>query len=95
MPQFGCGAECSGFYIVDSISGRVYDGFGIIDLPRNWLEKQSGEEPPRIQFMPDSRLIKINGCPDERDCGYYDYVIDDGKGLRLIGKWLLPEEFQD
>src|SRR5215472_237388 len=29
VPQFGCGAGCSGFYIVDSINGRVYDGFGI------------------------------------------------------------------
>lgn len=95
VPQFGCGTECSGFYIVDSVSGRVYDGFGVIDLPRNWLDKQSGEELPRIQFVPNSRLLKINGCPNEHNCGYYDYVIEDGKGLKLIQKWLLPKAFQD
>jgi hypothetical protein len=95
LPQFGCGAGCSGFYIVDSINGKVYDGFGIADLPGQWLEKQSGDELLRIQFFPSSRLLKINGCPNEHDCGYYDYVMEDGKGLKLIQKWLLPKEFQD
>src|ERR1700750_2529708 len=81
VPQFGCGTECSAFYIADSISGHVYDGFGIADLPLNWLDKQSGDQLPRIQFVPTSRLLKINGCPNEHDCGYYDYIIEDGRGL--------------
>jgi hypothetical protein len=95
VPQFGCGAGCSAFYIVDSITGKVHDGFGIAELPGHWLEKQSGEQPLRIQFIPSSRLLKINGCPNEQDCGYYDYVMVDGKGLELVQKWLLPKEFQD
>lgn len=33
VPQFGCGAGCSAYYIVDSITGKVYDGFGIAELP--------------------------------------------------------------
>ena len=82
------------FYIVDSITGRVYDGFGIADLPDQWLEKQSGDPPLRIQFIASSRLLKINGCPNEHDCGYYDYVMVDGKGLKLVDKWLLPQAFQ-
>jgi hypothetical protein len=94
VPQFGCGAGCSSFYIVDSITGRVYDGFGISDLPGTWLEKQSGDPPLRIQFTASSRLLKINGCPNEHDCGFYDYVMVDGKGLKLVNKWLLPQEFQ-
>jgi hypothetical protein len=94
IPQFGCGAGCSGFYIVDSETGRVFDGFGITDLPERWLEKQPDEQPERIQFIPSSRLLKVNGCPNERDCGYYDYVMVDGPGLKLLQKWLLPREFQ-
>jgi hypothetical protein len=94
VPMAGCGAQCNGFYIVDSITGMVYDGFAILELPAQWLEKQPGEQPLRIQFVPSSRLLKINGCPNESDCGYYDYVMEDGKGLKLVQKWLLPKEFQ-
>jgi len=94
VPQFGCGAACSAFFIVDSVSGRVYNGVGIMDLPQKWLERQTGDQPLRIQFVPSSRLLKINGCPNEHDCGYYDFVMVDGKGLKLIQKSLLPKEFQ-
>ena len=31
VPMFGCGAGCAGFYIVDSITGKVYDGFTVAD----------------------------------------------------------------
>lgn len=94
IPQCGCGTGCSQFYIVDSINGRVYDGFGISDLPGKWLEKQSGDPLDRVQFTASSRLLKVNGCPNEHDCGYYEYIMVDGKGLKLINKWLLPHEFQ-
>lgn len=94
VPRFGCGTGCTAFYIVDSATGRVYDGFGISDLPMHWIEKQSGDAPPRIEFLASSRLLRINGCPNERDCGYYDYVMLDGKGLKLVHEWLLPKEFQ-
>lgn len=95
VPQAGCGAGCSGFFIVDSITGKVYNGFSIADLPGQWLEKQPGDQPLRIEFVSSSRLLKINGCPEEQSCGYYDYVMVDGKGLKLVQKWLLPKEFQD
>lgn len=94
VPQAGCGAGCSLFFIVDSITGKVYNGFSIEDLPGGWLEKQSGDQPLRIEFVPSSRLLKINGCPGERNCGYYDYVMVDGKGLKLVQKWLLPSGAQ-
>lgn len=90
VPRFGCGAGCSAFYIVDSITGKVYDGFSVAELPGAWLERQTGDELLRIQFVPSSRVFKVNGCPSERDCGYYDYEMVDGKGLRLLKKWLLP-----
>lgn len=40
------------------------------------------------------RLMKINGCPKDENCGFYDYEMVDGKGLKLIRKELLPKEFQ-
>lgn len=92
VPRWGCGAGCSMFVIVDSITGKVYDGFTVADLPLSWMEKH--EELPRMEFHRDSRLMKFNGCPGERNCGFYDYVMVDGKGLKLVRNELLPKEYQ-
>lgn len=95
VPQAGCGSGCSGYFIVDSITGKVYNGVAYVaDLPHQWIEKLTGDQPDRIEFVPSSRLLKINGCLDDHDCGYYDYVMVDGEGLKLVQKWLLPKEFQ-
>lgn len=92
VPRWGCGSGCSTFVIVDSITGTVYDGFGVADLPLSWMEKH--EESVQMEFHPRSNLIKINGCINEQNCGFYDYAMVEGKGLRLVRKELLPKEFQ-
>ena len=94
-PRWGCGAGCNGFVIVDSISGRIYQGIGLGELPDDWLEKHGGPfATERMEFHPNSRLLKVNACLNEANCGLYDYVMVDGKGLKLIRKELLPKEFQ-
>lgn len=92
VPRWGCGAGCSMFVIADSISGTVYDCFAVADLPLKWVEKHG--EQRRIEFHPTSRLLKVNGCINEENCGFYDYSMIGGKGLKLIRKELLPKEFQ-
>ncbi len=94
IPRWGCGAGCNQFVIVDSINGRVYDGFDITELPGAWEEQQHGHLPERMEFHLNSRLLKINACPNETNCGFYDYVMTDEEGLKLIRKQLLPKEFQ-
>jgi hypothetical protein len=94
VPRFGCGASCNGFYVVDSKTGRVHDGFGVTELPGSWLESHHAQDIPRMEFHPNSRLLKINGCHNEKECGFYDYVMVDGVGLKLIYKELLPKQFQ-
>lgn len=93
VPVFDCGSDCSMFYIVDAITGRVYDGLAVVEFPDTW-EAQFSNAPQRVEFHPESRLLKISGCPNEKNCGYYDYVMIDGKGLKLIDKQLLPRQFQ-
>jgi hypothetical protein len=92
VPRWGCGAGCSTFVIVDSITGTVYDGLTFSEPPVEWVTKQKNYE--RMEFQPKSRLIKINGCPDEENCGFYDYEMIEGKGLKLVRKELLAKEFQ-
>ncbi|HUI81380.1 MAG TPA: hypothetical protein VLY24_25820 [Bryobacteraceae bacterium] len=98
VPRWGCGSGCGQLAIVDSVSGRVYHApfSDVADFPLSWVEHQSGGKgwPERIEFRTDSRLLKVNGCPNEMDCGFYDYLMADGKGLNLIRKELLLKQFQ-
>src|SRR5579859_40096 len=92
VPAWGCGAGCVDFVIVDSISGRVYDGFAVALQPPQWEEKHGFQV--QMEFQPKSRLLKINGCPGETNCGFYDYEMVEGQGLKLLRKQLLPKEYQ-
>lgn len=95
VPRWGCGTDCNEFVIVDSLTGTVYDvPFSVDELPGTWEESHSTEDHKRMEFHPDSRLMKLNMCPNEKDCGFYDYVVVDGKGLRLLRKELLPKPYQ-
>jgi len=47
-----------------------------------------------MEFYPNSRLLKINGCPNEENCGFYDYEMVNEKGLKLLRVELLPEVSQ-
>jgi hypothetical protein len=95
VPRWGCGAGCSQLAVVDSISGRIYDvPFSVSELPGAWEEKHRDQNPERMQFHADSRLMKFDGCLNEDDCGFYDYLMIEGEGLKLFRKELLPKEFQ-
>jgi hypothetical protein len=92
VATWGCGASCVAFSIVDSVTGAVYDGFGVVELPGEWEEEHPA--PERLEYKRSSRLLRINGCPNEANCGFYDYEMVDGKGLKLLRKELLPKKYQ-
>lgn len=95
VPRWGCGAGCSQIVIVDSETGRIYDvPFSVVELPGVWEESHNIEDHERMEFHPDSRLMKSNMCPNEQDCGFYDYVMVDRKGLKLVRKQPLPKQYQ-
>ena len=92
LPRWGCGAGCNAFVIVDSPTGRIYDvPFSLEDLPDSWEEKHAEGPHDRMAFRPDSRLMKLDACLNETECGLYDYVMVDGKGLKLIRKELFDQ----
>jgi hypothetical protein len=57
VPRWGCGAGCNTFAIVDSITGRVYDGFNVVELPFTWLQKTGDSEPLRMEFQRESQTF--------------------------------------
>lgn len=93
VPIWGCGAGCIAFSLVDSITGRVYEGY-VVELQLVWLDEHPEANLKPVEYQPTSRLFKINGCLGEDPCGFYDYVMVPGKGLSLIRKELLPEKYQ-
>jgi hypothetical protein len=93
VPGWGCGTGCGAFVIVDSITGRIYDSMpAYSDFPVRWFDNHPPVE--LMEFHPDSRLLKINGCPNETNCGFYDYEMIEGRGLKLLRREPLPPEFQ-
>ena len=93
MVEWGCGTDCSQFAIMDLITGKVYGPFAVSGLPGAWFEKHP-DKIDHVEGRDSSRLLRVSGCPNERDCGFYDYEIVDGLGLRLLGKQLLPSQYQ-
>jgi hypothetical protein len=93
IPTWGCGTDCEEFVIVDSISGKVYDEFWLSGFPGDWWQNHKIDNE-RKKFHPDSAMLKIDGCPRDRDCGSYDYQMVDGEGLKLIRRRLLPKQYQ-
>ena len=75
IPRWGCERIATGSSSSIPSVGWVYDGFGVAGLPFKWLEKHGGQKMERIEFHPNSRLLKINACPNETNCGFYDYVM--------------------
>jgi hypothetical protein len=94
IPRWGCGTNCNGFVIVDSVTGKIYGGRYVTGLPLRWLDHEGIDDMDRMEFQQDSSLLKINGCPNENNCGLYDFVMVEGRGLELVRRELLPNEFQ-
>jgi hypothetical protein len=93
VPIWGCGMGCVAFSVADSITGKVYDGY-VVELPLTWLDDHPEANKKPLEYEPTSRLFKINGCLGEGPCGFYDYVMVEGKRLEQIRKELLPEKYQ-
>lgn len=75
---WGCGSSCSGFAIVDSKTGQVFDTpFEYYEWNALILDpayaRDYGPEMENISFRNDSRLLIIRGCPEEKNCGTYYY----------------------
>jgi hypothetical protein len=77
---WGCGTSCQSFAIVDQISGRVYFSkeLSLVSYTDYW------ENDYGLNYRPDSRLLIVNGRPDEdKDNGKYFYEWNNNR-LKLI-----------
>jgi hypothetical protein len=85
---WGCGTDCHGFAIVDRMTGRVFTPPSI-----EYVQGMMGNDEPRIDFRPDSRLLVLNGMLNENEGDegkfFYEWT---GKRLKLLARFPLPKE---
>jgi hypothetical protein len=80
--QWGCGAGCVQFAVVDAKTGAVFMPPFYVG-PRAFVEGQTGEPEEPLQFRVDSRLLIVSGSRNEKGEGVYYYKWDKNR-LTLI-----------
>src|SRR5215469_9894515 len=88
--QWGCGAGCVQFAIIDAKTGNVYFPPFFVSVVAGPEEKMD-EIPEPLQFKPDSKLLIVTGARNEKGGGVYYYKWDN-KQLSLISSTPLPKK---
>ena len=96
VPEFGCGTGCSGLSTLSTQSLeksstdsqlRICLGNGANSIPTT-------RQPIFSSYLRASWSVRSNGCPNERDCGHYDYVMVEGEGLSLSRNGCYQKNFR-
>lgn len=82
VAEWGCGAGCVQFAVVDAKTGSVYIPTFYVG-PRAFVEGETGEPEEPLQFRVDSKLLIVNGSRNEKGEGIYYYKWDRNR-LTLI-----------
>jgi hypothetical protein len=77
---WGCGSSCQQFAIIDCKTGRVYFP---PQLPYVTYVHWNGDDPG-LQFRIDSRLLILNGSPQEEETNGSFYYLWTTNQLQLI-----------
>jgi hypothetical protein len=86
VAEWGCGAGCAQFAVVDNQSGTVYEGpFG--SLPKALVcFGDLDVDHSGIAYRDNSSLLVLKGCPNNKACGayYYQWTSNQWKLLRHV-----------
>ncbi|MGH9762777.1 MAG: hypothetical protein ACREDR_43305 [Blastocatellia bacterium] len=89
--NWGCGASCVQFAIVDAITGSVY--FPSFYVAAGVGSDQDYEHTPEpLQFKLDSKLLMVTGNLNEAEKGGVYYYKWDNNRLTLIKQSELPKQ---
>lgn len=86
--QWGCGSGCLQFVIADSLTGKIFHppvqtasfhfSKGDVEQEKNW---QCFDD--LLVFSRQSRLLVLEGCVDDKQCGRHFYLMQED-GLREV-----------
>src|SRR5215470_2345406 len=80
--QWGCGAGCVQFAIIDAKTGNVYFPPFYVSIVAGPEEKMD-QIPEPLQFKRDSKLLIVTGARNEKGGGVYYYKWDNNR-LTLV-----------
>jgi hypothetical protein len=90
IADWGCGAGCVSFVVIDEKDGRVYDApfKNLAPASVKYEGKISSDIPDfePLDFHGDSRLLIARGCPEEAHCAsyFYEWAAPTFKLLRKV-----------
>jgi len=75
IAEWGCGTGCVQFAVVDNQSGAVYENpFGSLPGASFCLGANPDQDKTGIFYHPDSSLLILRGCQNDKDCGAVFYL---------------------
>ncbi len=81
IADWGCGTNCSTIALIDSVTGVVYKApFNFLYYGPNYTYEGGSDH---VEYYVSSNLLICRGCPDDKECGTFYYVLDNNS-LRLI-----------
>ena len=80
--QWGCGAGCVQFAVVDAKTGATYAPPFYVG-PRAQIEAETDQPDEPLQFRLDSKLLIVSGAPNEKNEGLYYYKWYKGRFVLL------------
>ena len=79
VAEWGCGSGCVSFIIADAATGLVWGG-PVFSLSLPLPADEKGRNYQGLVYQRQSRLLIVDGCPNEdnRRCGTYYYEFNKG-----------------
>ena len=97
IAEWGCGGGCVSIAVVDAKTGVIYRGpFRNLAWSMMRYEgkyKADDDHFEQLAYKPDSRLLIVRGCPEEKDCASYfwEWSGDQFRLIRRIAAVAIPE----
>lgn len=81
IAEWGCGSACVSIAIIDLKTGEVYDGpFSTLGYGIPYRYEGGSAE---LEYKPQSRLLIVRGCPEDKNCATYYYEWNSNRFRQL------------
>lgn len=88
VAQWDCGSDCTSLVIIDETDGKLFSPpFKVLTTPQvQGTDDDPAHEFKGAVFQLKSRLLIVDGCPEDKKCAtyYYEWKDDQLKQLSMV-----------